>query len=216
LAELTSNKTYLNAALLSATFLRDMLMTPSNLIAQQIDVQACQSNATRAGLAYSGVAIHAWAVLADVAGDARWRDLYAPCSRRCGSECADRMVHASAVDVLVAASQTTMWATADGICDAERAPLLSFGCAALLTGAGHEQHGAEGSSSLQTGHRTRVRLAGRRRATTRSRSPATPGTFMRSLYELWVRNSGNATLSAYISAYIAVQAGPLSQLDDPP
>jgi hypothetical protein len=32
----------------------------------------------------------------------------------------DRLIHARAVDVLMAASQTTVWATGDGICDAER------------------------------------------------------------------------------------------------
>jgi hypothetical protein len=39
------------------------------------------------------------------------------------------------------------------------------------------------------------------------------GTFIRSLYELWTRYSGNATLSSYISAYVAVQARILRRLD---
>jgi uncharacterized protein YyaL (SSP411 family) len=71
LYEITSNKTYLDAALLSAAFI-DNNMRVSGLMVNQIDVASCGLD--RAGAIDSAMAIRTWIMLYDITGDSQWRD----------------------------------------------------------------------------------------------------------------------------------------------
>jgi hypothetical protein len=46
----------------------------SNLMLSQINVQSCNSNPNSIDAISTGIAIHAWIVLADVVQDSQWRD----------------------------------------------------------------------------------------------------------------------------------------------
>jgi hypothetical protein len=74
LAEITHNKTYLDAVVLAATFTRDHLMAPSGLLLESIDARSCFLDSTSTTLS-NGIGIHAWSVLADVSKDTQWQDL---------------------------------------------------------------------------------------------------------------------------------------------
>jgi hypothetical protein len=115
LAELTSNQTYLDAALLSATFVRNFLLTPSNLIVGEFDIRTCHATTAALSTNNIGVAAHGWSVLADVTKDNQWRDLYVTSLHRL-LYCPTERGHARAIEVIVAASRSTLWAGADGIC----------------------------------------------------------------------------------------------------
>jgi hypothetical protein len=72
LAEATGNSTYADAALLSATFLRNQMTDLSGLIYFDIELDNCVVNQELQSL-NSGYAIQAWSVVADVKKDDQWR-----------------------------------------------------------------------------------------------------------------------------------------------
>jgi uncharacterized protein YyaL (SSP411 family) len=75
LYEITFNKTYLDAALLSARFI-DNNMRVAGLMVNQIDVGSCGLD--RAGAINSAIATRAWITLYDITQDSQWRDKRVP------------------------------------------------------------------------------------------------------------------------------------------
>lgn len=76
LAEATQNKTYQEAAVLSATFLRNVLLAPSGLMYIATDLSNCATENNTFNHHDSGYAMHAWSVMADIDNNTEWQNLY--------------------------------------------------------------------------------------------------------------------------------------------
>jgi hypothetical protein len=77
LAELTKNKTYLSAALLAAQFEESQLLVPeTNLVGSGITLGSksnCSKLSTSPNSEWNAPLLEAYAILADVTGDDKWR-----------------------------------------------------------------------------------------------------------------------------------------------
>jgi hypothetical protein len=73
---LTKNQTYLDAAVLAANFVLKVMVTPSNLILEGLDIMTCQLDPTNVGMQGIGLIAHGMSVLADVTQDSQWRELW--------------------------------------------------------------------------------------------------------------------------------------------
>jgi hypothetical protein len=100
--------------------MRNFLVTPTNLIRDGFDIRTCQSGNDMI-MNNFGIAIHALSVLAGAAKDTRWRDLWVSSSI---------VLHVivlsilKAVNVIIAASQSTFWASPDGILVMDRKSMV--------------------------------------------------------------------------------------------
>jgi hypothetical protein len=66
---------YLGAALLSAQFMQDHMVTSSGFLRDSFDVQKCQADTGPLQAFNTGMAIHSWSILADTSKDGQWWDL---------------------------------------------------------------------------------------------------------------------------------------------
>jgi hypothetical protein len=77
LAEATGNNTYLDVAIKSATFLKDILAeAESGLVFDLIDINGCQQHSRDQSAIANGFAIQAWSIIANISHDPQWGDMY--------------------------------------------------------------------------------------------------------------------------------------------
>lgn len=76
LSLLTSNATFTGAAILSATFIRDHLTGPLDLIYNLITLEGCIIDSTTMKSVNSALAVEAWSVTADASQDTQWQEQY--------------------------------------------------------------------------------------------------------------------------------------------
>jgi hypothetical protein len=77
LAELTNNHTYTDAAILAAQFIENHLYGPDHLVRKGLNLTNCYVDSSTWSTD-SATAFHGWSVLADIAHDNHWRDMYMP------------------------------------------------------------------------------------------------------------------------------------------
>jgi hypothetical protein len=77
LAELTSNHTYINTAIMAARFVQNQLYGSDHLVRPLIDLKNCYVESQGLNF-HSAIAFNGWSVLANVTYDNHWRDM---CSR---------------------------------------------------------------------------------------------------------------------------------------
>jgi hypothetical protein len=78
LAEESANGTnsFMDKALASATFLRNMLLDDSGAVFVSINLTDCTRLSQDKSEVAAGYAMQAWSIVADVTGDPQWRELY--------------------------------------------------------------------------------------------------------------------------------------------